>query len=156
MLICASNAPLSVFFISETVEGGQSVTIKNISANSQGDWRIALMGENAAHFRINEQRGDFEYASDHYVQLPNSLLPGDEWGFILTAVGLDAGQHSVELALWTTQGQPQLPFNGTVLGRTMIYTIVEEKAAEDESGKKHKEDKVNEGPTLSDTDVQAI
>ena len=132
LLLCGASAPLSVFFISESVEGGQRITIKNISANNQGDWRIALMGENAAYFRINGQRADFENNNDNFVHLPHSLPVGGEWGFMLTPQGLAAGQHSVELALWTTQGQPQYPFNGTILGRTTLYFMVEEEGAGEE------------------------
>ena len=126
MLICVANAPLSVFFISESVESGQFVTIKNISAKDQGSWRIALMGENTEHFRINGCKADFERNSSHYVQLPSNLHVGDEWSFLLTTEGLSAGQHSVELVLWTTQGQPALPFDGTILGRTTLFIIIEE------------------------------
>jgi len=131
LLICTSAAPLSVFFISESVEGGQSIIIKNISADAQGDWRIALLGENAEHFRIDDQKVDFEHNSNHYVQLPCSIPVGGEWSFMLTAQGLDAGQHSVELALWTTQGQPMPPFNGTILGRKTLYFVVDEPKEEE-------------------------
>ena len=78
-LSASNNAPLRVFFISESIEGGQIITIKNISANCQGDWRIALLGENAAYFRINGQRADFDQGISSYVQLPGSLPIGGEW-----------------------------------------------------------------------------
>ena len=124
-LLASSNAPLSVFFISESIEGGQIVTIKNISADHKGDWRIALLGENTPYFRINEQKASFEQGSNNYVQLPDSLPIGAEWSFKLTAEGLANGQYPVELVLWTTQGQPQHPFNGTVLGKTILFFVVE-------------------------------
>jgi len=132
----SANTPLSVFFISESVEGGQLVTIKNISADRQGSWRIALLGENAEYFRINNQRADFEHINDHYVQLPHSLPVGSEWTFMLTAEGLSPGQHTVELALWTTQGQPQYPFNGALLGKTALFFMVEEPEKEAEEDRK--------------------
>lgn len=147
-LAFAANAPLSVFFITQSVEDGQKVTIKNISANNRGDWRIALMGEDAANFRINGQQADFE-PHEHYVQLPNSLAVGAQWDFILTAQGLAAGQHEVELVLWTTQGQSQHPFNGMIIGRKMLYYIVEheeeqEKEYENEDAIEENEEKVPE------------
>jgi len=143
----AANEPLSIFFISDTVEGGQLVTIKNISANHQGNWRLALIGENAEHFRINGQKADFEHVSSHYVQLPNSLDLGHEWDFFLTAQELAPGQYSVELVLWTTQGQPQHPFNGVVLGRTTLFFSVEETKGDKEcSYKEEGEDAEKELP----------
>ena len=121
----SASEPLSIFFISESVEGGQLVTIKNISSNKKGNWRVALAGENAAYFRINGQRADFECDSDNYVQLPHSLSIGEEWGFMLTSTGLPAGQYSIEAVLWTTQGQTRHPSSENILGRTMLIFVAQ-------------------------------
>ena len=140
--ILSANEPLSIFFISETTIDGQLITIKNISASRQGNWRLALMGENAEQFLINGQAADFE-RDGKYVQLPHSLPIGGEWSFILTTSDLAAGQHAVELALWTTQGASQHPFNGIILGRTTLFVVVEEKEVEDED--KNDEEEKDEG-----------
>ena len=121
----SASEPLSIFFISESVEGGQLVTIKNISSNKKGNWRVALAGENAAHFRIDGQRADFECDDNNYVQLPHNLSVGGEWSFMLTSAGLPAGQYSIEVVLWTTQGQPRLPCSENILGRTMLIFVAQ-------------------------------
>jgi len=125
----SANEPLSIFFISETTIDGQLITIKNISSNRQGNWRLALMGESAEKFLINGQAADFE-RNGKYIQLPYSLPIGSEWSFMLTTSNLAAGKHAVELALWTTQGPPQHPFNGIILGKTTLFVAVEEKDIE--------------------------
>jgi len=93
------------------------------------------MGENAEYFYINGQRADFENINGHYMQLPHSLALGEEWSFMLTANQMPVGQHSVGLALWTTQGRPQHPFNGTILGDTSLFFSVENGGTDEEEVK---------------------
>ncbi|MCL2565769.1 MAG: hypothetical protein FWE24_08180 [Defluviitaleaceae bacterium] len=144
-----ASIPEGIYFTIEQKDNGHLVTITNIDSEHQGNWRIAITGENSTYFRINNQRADFIDHSSHYVSLPNNLAPGSNWSFLLTANGLDSGNYTVDLTLWTTQGRPQHPFNGTVLGSATLFVTVNE----DKDKPKENDEEEDEGDSSTEEDI---
>ncbi|MCL2235382.1 MAG: hypothetical protein FWB98_02945 [Defluviitaleaceae bacterium] len=111
------------FFASPQPDGSVVVTIQNASLNAGGNWRLAIVGDEA-NWLVNGVRANFTGHNRDYYQMGHSLSPGQSYTAIIRAEGLQPGWHNGVLTLWTTQGANMHPFNGTVLGTVSVSVEV--------------------------------
>jgi len=53
-----------------------------------------------------------------------SLSIGQSHNVVVSSYGPTEDNYNFSMVLWTTQGQPQQPFNGMALGSTDIYSYI--------------------------------